>query len=99
MFGFGRKGVVYDLSNARHVVLQTRNLFEAINVREVNGLMEAKEKGCKLTDYAFNLAVIHSRSISIIDALLGSVGAKGGLPLVNKPGDYDRKGLNKLMDL
>ena len=199
VFGFGRKGVVYDLSNARYVVLQTRNLFEAINVREVNELMEAMEKGCKLTvidirstisaakahnffqvrpgtDYAFNLAVIHelinrkyynpdyvkryfkdfnklvefiqpytpqwaeaetgipagrlvnfvreiasdkpavlwhpgwmnaryknsfymSRSIYIINALLGSVGAKGGLPLVNKPGDYDRKGLNKLMDL
>ena len=199
VFGFGRKGVVYDLSNARHVVLQTRNIFEAINVREVNELMEAMENGCKLTvidirtsisaakahnffqirpgtDYAFNLAVIHelitrkrydsdyvnryfkdfdklvefiqpytpqwaeketgipadrlvhfvreltddkpavlwhpgwmnaryknsfymSRSIYIINALLGSVGAKGGLPLVNKPGDYDRKGLNKLMDL
>ena len=199
VFGFGRKGVVYDLSNARHVVLQTRNLFEAINVREVNELIEALEKGCKLTvidirstisaakahnffqirpgtDYAFNLAVINelitrkyydsdyvkryfkdfnelvkfvqpytpkwaaeetgipadrlvnfvrelvndkpavlwhpgwmnaryknsfymSRSIYIINALLGSVGAKGGLPLVNKPGDYDHKGLNKLMDL
>jgi thiosulfate reductase/polysulfide reductase chain A len=40
-----------------------------------------------------------SRSIYIINALLGSVGAKGGLPLVNKPGDYGRKGLKKLMDL
>ena len=199
LFGFGRKGVVYDLKNARHVVLQTRNLFEAINVREVNELTEAMEKGCKLTvidirstvsaaksdfffqirpgtDYAFNLAVIHeifksklydadyvhyyfkdldvlenfikpysphameketgvpaekliafvrelakakpavlwhpgwmtaryadsfyvSRSIYLINALLGSVGAKGGLPLANKPGDYDRKGLKKFMDL
>ncbi len=199
VFGFGRKGVVYDLKNAKHVVLQTRNLFEAINVREVNELTEALEKGCKLTvidirstvsaakahtffqvrpgtDYAFNLTVIHeiinskfydadyvkrhfkdfneletfikpytpewaeketgiradriisfvrelakakpavlwhpgwmnarykdsfymSRTIYIINALLGSVGAKGGLPLVNKPGDYDRKGLKKFMDL
>ncbi len=199
VFGFGRKGVVYDLRNAKHVVLQTRNIFEAINVREVNELTDAMDKGCKLTvidirstvsaakahnffqirpgtDYAFNLAVIHeiiksrlydddyvkrhfndfnelesfikpytpewaegetgipaarlvafvrelakarpavlwhpgwmnarykdsfymSRSIYIINALLGSVGARGGLPLVNKPGDYDHKGLNKLMDL
>jgi thiosulfate reductase/polysulfide reductase chain A len=38
VFGFGRKGVSYDLKNARHVVLQTRNLFEAINVKEVNDL-------------------------------------------------------------
>jgi thiosulfate reductase/polysulfide reductase chain A len=199
VFGFGRKGVVYDLRNARHVVLQTRNIFEAINVREVNELTDALERGCRLTiidirstvsaskahnffqirpgtDYAFNLAVIHeiienklydadfvqryfkdfheleafitpytpewaeketgieanrlvafarelakakpavlwhpgwmnarymdsfymSRSVYIINALLGSVGARGGLPLVNKPADYGRKGLNKLMDL
>jgi len=198
LFGFGRKGVSYDLKNARHVVLQTRNMFEAINVKEVNDLMAAMENGCKLTvidiranisatkahrfmmirpgsDYALNLAVINtllnrklynvtyvnkwfkdldvlerfvkpytpewaeeetgipaaeivrfaqdlskdapavlwhpgwmnaryndsfymSRTIYIINALLGSVGAKGGLPMTNKPGDVDRKGLNKLVD-
>ena len=199
LFGFGRKGVSYDLKNARHVVLQTRNIFEAINVKEVNDLMKALDNGCKLTvidirgsvsatkadrylqirprgDYAFNLAVIHellhtkrydipyarrwikdldalekfvepytpewseketgispdelrgfvrelsdakpavlwhpgwnmaryrnsfyvSRSIYIINALLGSVGAKGGLPLTNKPVNVGRKGLNSFMDL
>ena len=36
LFGFGRKGVGYDLKNARHVVLQTRNIFEAINVKAVS---------------------------------------------------------------
>ncbi|WP_027370808.1 molybdopterin-dependent oxidoreductase [Desulfovermiculus halophilus] len=199
LFGFGRKGVSYDLKNSRHVVLQTRNLFEAINVKEVNDMMTALDKGCKLTvidvratvsaskatryfqirpgsDYAFNLAVINEllakelydkgyvrrwfkdfealekfiepytpewaeeetgiqaeelrafvqelssakpavlwhpgwntarykdsfyvcRSIYIINALLGSVGAKGGLPLVNKPGDVGYKGLKSFMDL
>ncbi len=199
LFGFGRKELVYDLANARHVVLQTRNIFEAINVREVNELSAALEAGCKLTvidiranvsatkahrffmlrpgsDYAFNLAVIHvllkdrlydtsyaaakiadldqleyfvkpytpawaaqetgiaadaivafgrelaeakpavlwhpgwmtaryrdsfyvSRTIYIINALLGSIGARGGLPLASKPGDVGRKGLKKLVDL
>ncbi|PIU31241.1 MAG: thiosulfate reductase [Syntrophobacteraceae bacterium CG07_land_8_20_14_0_80_61_8] len=199
VFGFGRKDVVYDLKNSRHVVLQTRNLFEAINVKEVNDLMSALDNGCKLTvidiratvtstkadkffmvrpgtDYAFNLAVIHvllsrdlydqtfaglwikdlgrlqefirpytpewaeretgipadalvgfvrelaasrpaviwhpgwmtarytdsfhvCRSIYIINALLGSIGAKGGLPFANKPSDFERKGLKKLADL
>ena len=47
--GMGRKGVVYDLKNARHVVLQLRNIFESINVQEVNNLMDAMEAGCKLT--------------------------------------------------
>lgn len=199
LFGFGRKDLVYDFKNAAHVVLQTRNILEAINVKEVNDLMDGMENGCRLTvidirstasaakahnffmvrpgsDYAFNLAVIHvlmheklhdaqfaamwikdlkelqhfvasytpqwaeketgipaesiaafarelagskpaviwhpgwmtarykdsfhvCRSIYIINALLGSVGAKGGLPLAAKPGDAGRKGLKKLVDL
>ncbi|HAA04605.1 MAG TPA: thiosulfate reductase, partial [Syntrophobacteraceae bacterium] len=41
LFGFGRKDLVYDLKNSRHVVLQTRNIFEAINVKEANDLMES----------------------------------------------------------
>jgi len=197
--GLGRKDVVYDLKNAGHVVLQLRNIFEAINVQEVNNLMDALENGCKLTvidiranvsaskahnfmlirpgtDYAFNLAVIHElinknlydqdyayrfingldqlkqfvapytpewaetetgvsaialrnfvrelanakpsviwhpgwmtarykqsfytcRSIYIINALLGAFGAKGGLPLANKPADFGKSGLKKFMDL
>ena len=40
-----------------------------------------------------------SRTIYIINALLGAIGAKGGLPMVNKPGDVGRKGLKKLVDL
>lgn len=199
LFGFGRKGVSYDLKNARHVVLQTRNLFEAINVKECNDLMSALGSGCKLTvidiratktaaqasrfflvrpgtDYAFNLAVIHqilqdklydeefvdlwvkdldalrdfvqpytpewaaqetgvdakdlvafthelaeakpaiiwhpgwmnarysdsfymSRTAYIINSLMGAIGAKGGLPFANSPGDVGRKGLKKLVDL
>jgi len=197
--GMGRKAVAYDLKNAKHVVLQFRNIFEAVNVQEVNNLMDAMESGCKLTvidiranisatkatrfmkirpgaDYAFNLAVIHEilnkrlfderfvnryiegvkeleqfvapytpewaeaetgipaqqlrdfvkelhqampsviwhpgwmaarykdsfyicRSIYIINALLGSYGAKGGLPFVSKPGDVGRSGLKQFMAL
>lgn len=197
--GAGRKSVSYDFKNAKHVVLQFRNLFESINVQEVNNMMDGLEKGCKLTvidiranitatkahrffkirpgtDYAFNLAVIHEllhkrlynerfvsryvnglkelenfiqpytpewaetqtgieadqlrkfvqelaaaqpavlwhpgwmaarytdsfyicRSIYIINALLGSFGAKGGLPFVAKPGNVGQKGLKSFMDL
>ena len=199
LFGFGRKDLAYDYKNSRHVVLQTRNIFEAINVKEVNDLLDAKDAGSKITcidvrttvtaakadnffmvrpgtDYAFNLAVIHEllardlydkdfaaawikdlealkafvapydpefaaaetgvparrirelaaqlaaaapaviwhpgwmtarygdsfnvcRSAYLINALLGSIGAKGGLPLVNKPGHVGKKGLNQLVNL
>ena len=197
--GMGRKSVAYDLKNAKHVVLQLRNIFEAINVQEVNNLMDAMENGCKLTvidiratvtaskatryfqvrpgsDYAFNLAVIHElmkkrlydekyagryieglrdledfiepyspewaqgetgiapselrafvrelvaakgaviwhpgwmaaryqdsfyvcRTAYIVNALLGSIGAKGGMPLVSKPGDVGRADLKAFVDL
>lgn len=197
--GLGRKDWVYDFKNARHVILQFRNIFEAVNVQEVNNLMDGLENGCKLTvidiranisaakanhffmvrpgtDYAFNLAVIHEllaaklydttytslwirdldkleafirpytpewsetqtgisanelrlfvreiaeakpsviwhpgwmtarykdsfyicRSIYIINALLGSFGAKGGLPISNKPAAFNKAGLKSLADL
>lgn len=199
LFGFGRKDVAYDYKNSKHVVLQTRNIFEAINVKEVNDLLDAKEAGCKITcidvrttvtaakadnflmvrpgtDYVLNLAVIHEllardlydkdfasawikdldalknfvapytttyaaaetgvpaariaaladqlaaaapaviwhpgwmtarygdsfnvcRTAYIINALLGAIGAKGGLPLVNGPGHVGKKGLKNLIDL
>jgi thiosulfate reductase/polysulfide reductase chain A len=197
--GPGREDLVLDFKNARHVVLQTRNIFEAVNVQEVNNLMEGLSNGCKLTvvdiratisatkadrfllvrpgsDYALNLAVIHElmvnrlfdvefatrwikdlgrldefvrpytpewaeaetgvpagevrqlvrdlaaakpaviwhpgwmtsrytdsfyvcRTAYLINALLGAIGARGGLPFANKPGDVGRKGLKKLVDL
>ncbi len=47
--GLGRKDVSYDYKHARHVVLQLRNVFEAVDVQEVNTSMEALNKGCRLT--------------------------------------------------
>ncbi len=47
--GKGRKAVAYDFKNCKHVVLQFRNIFEAINVQETNNLMDAMEAGCKLS--------------------------------------------------
>ena len=199
VMGLGRKGVSYDLKNAKHVVLQSRNIFEAVNVGEVNQLLSAMENGCRLsvidvrstvtaskahnffmvrpgTDYGFNLAVIHtlianklydveyverhfkdfealetfvkpytpqwaadvcdidpdkleafcrelakaapkvlwhpgwntarfknsfyvSRTAYIINGLLGSLGAKGGLAITNKAKDCNQQGLKALADL
>jgi thiosulfate reductase / polysulfide reductase chain A len=199
VIGVGRKMVAYDLRNAKHIILQTRNIMEAINVAEVNATLDGIEGGAKLTvidiratvsaskadnfflirpgtDYAFNLGVIHAliyddlynkeyveqfvdgferlkefvkpytpewaasetgataegirdlarqlsaaapsvvwhpgwmvaryndsfqvcRTAYIINALLGSIGAKGGLPFVNTAKEVGRKGLKKLVDL
>jgi len=199
VIGVGRKDVAYDLKNCKHLVLQTRNMFEAVNVKEVNGALDGIAAGCRLsvidirgtvsaskadnfflvrpgTDYAFNLAVINTlltkgwydkayadkfikdlealanfvapytaqwaeaetgipaaeieqlckelkqaapaviwhpgwmvarysnsfyvcRTAYLINALLGAIGAKGGLPFINTPKDFGKKGLKPFAEL
>jgi len=199
VFGYGRKGMSYDFANAKHIILQQRNIMEAINVAEVNNVLNGMEKGAKLTvidiranvpatkadnffmirpgtDYAFNLAVINvlineelydkkyvadwfdgfdalkdfvqqytpewaeketgaaadsirdfcrqlaeaapsvvwhpgwmtarygdsfwmTRTIYLINALLGAIGAKGGLPFMGKPEDVGVQDLKSFMAL
>lgn len=197
--GLGRKAVSYDFKNCKHAVFQTRNILEAVNVKEKNSVLAGKKAGMKMTvidvratktsakaddlllvrpgsDYALNLAVIHtllvnewydkkfadmhikdldvlkeftakhtpewaegetgvpaasivklaedlkeaapsviwhpgwmtaryldsfyvSRTAYLINALCGSIGAKGGLPMTNKAGDVGRKGLQSIAGL
>lgn len=197
--GFGRGMLAFDYANCRHLVLQSRNLFESINVGECLSVTMAMKKGCRLSvldvrptvtackahdffvlrpgsDYAFNLAVIHvllneelyqkdyvrehatgleqlrrfvsahtplwaqeetgapaealteftrrlaaaaphviwhpgwmttrydqsfqvSRTALVINALLGSIGARGGIVPASTPQSVGRKGLQKLSDL
>lgn len=197
--GFGRGMIVHDYAHCRHLVLQGRNLFEAINAVETLAVSKARQRGCRLTvldvrpsvtatkadtyfglrpgtDYAFNLAVIHTlifeklynadyvarhavglealtdfvrpctpewaeaetgvaaaalrnfvrelaaaapqviwhpgwmttryaqsfqvaRTAFVINALLGSIGAQGGVVFGNAPSAVGRKGLNKFIDL
>lgn len=199
LFGFGSDGLVCDFKRARMVVLQTRNLFESVHVQQLNHLLDAMERGCRLTvidvrasvgaakadrflmvrpgsDLALNQAVLHlllkndlykrdfvvqhlegldelkayvenctpewaaqetgvaaeeivdlardlaqyapaviwhpgwmtaryhdsfmvARTAYLINALLGSIGAPGGLPLSQSPEDLGRRGLNRLVDL
>ena len=199
LFGFGRDDLVLDMKNSRHVVLQTRNLMESVDIREVNNLLDGLDAGAKLTvidsrasvaaskadrfllirpgtDYALNLAILNEllkkglynaafaearikdinglktfinpytpafaqaetgiaaddiialaselakaapyviwhpgrmtaryrdsfqvcRTAYMINALLGSIGSRGGLPLAVRPEDLDRQGLKSMLDL
>jgi thiosulfate reductase/polysulfide reductase chain A len=49
LFGLGRKGVVYDIKNTRHIVLYGRNIVESLQVKEVKEFMTALENGAKCT--------------------------------------------------
>lgn len=70
--GMGRKSVAYDFKNAKHVVLQLRNIFEAINVQEVNNLMDALEKGCKLTVIDIRATITASKATRYFQVRPGS---------------------------
>jgi len=49
LFGYTDAQMGINYKNTRHIVLYGRNIFEAIAVKEVNGLMEALENGAKMT--------------------------------------------------
>lgn len=47
--GRGRKEFVLDYASAKHIVLQSRNIFEGLNVAEVNKVLDGLANGAKLT--------------------------------------------------
>ena len=49
LFGCTDAQLGMDLKNSRQIILYGRNIFEAIEVKAVNALWEAMEKGAKLT--------------------------------------------------
>lgn len=49
LFGYTDAQIGIDYKNTRHIVLYGRNIFEAIAVKEVNGLMDAIQAGAKIT--------------------------------------------------
>lgn len=82
VLGLDRGRLVIDYRESKHIVLQSRNALEALNLAEVSGITSARANGCKLTvmdvratvsaakadtfflvrpgtDYAMNLAVLH----------------------------------------
>lgn len=82
LFGYGRGELGYDFANTKHIVLYGRNVFESLQVKEVNNILDALDAGAKITyidcratvtaskadrflmirpgtDYALNLALIH----------------------------------------
>ncbi len=49
VYGVGRKGFVYDIKNAKHLVLFGRNILSSLRVAEVNQVMDMLDAGGSLT--------------------------------------------------
>jgi thiosulfate reductase/polysulfide reductase chain A len=62
LFGYARTDMHYDMLNARHIILYGRNLFEALQVKEANDVLDATEHGAKLTYIDIRATVTASRA-------------------------------------
>ena len=49
LFGLTDPQIGVDYKNTKHIVLYGRNLFEALEIKPINSLMEALDKGAKIT--------------------------------------------------
>ncbi|HMK65943.1 MAG TPA: molybdopterin-dependent oxidoreductase, partial [Thermodesulfobacteriota bacterium] len=49
VFGLGRKDLIYDIKNTRHIILYGRNLLESLQVKEAKEFIEAMSRGAKCT--------------------------------------------------
>ncbi|MDF1593130.1 MAG: molybdopterin-dependent oxidoreductase [Desulfobacterales bacterium] len=49
LFGVSDAQIGIDYKNTKHIILYGRNIFETIEVKGVNGLMDAVERGAKIT--------------------------------------------------
>jgi thiosulfate reductase/polysulfide reductase chain A len=47
--GYTDAEVSVDYANTRHIVMYGRNIFEALEIKPINNLLDAMEKGAKLT--------------------------------------------------
>jgi thiosulfate reductase/polysulfide reductase chain A len=49
VLGYPRGKIAYDFKNSKHIVLYGRNVFESLKVKEVNQILDAMDRGVKLT--------------------------------------------------
>lgn len=62
VFGYGRGDIGYDFANTKHIVLYGRNVFESLQVKEVNNILDALEAGAKLTYIDIRATVTASKA-------------------------------------
>ncbi len=62
LLGYGRGDLGYDFANSKYIVLFGRNVFESLQVKEVNDIMDALQKGCKLVYIDIRATVTASKA-------------------------------------
>ena len=62
LFGYGRGELGYDFSNTKYIVLFGRNIFESIQVKELNTVLDGMERGAKLVYVDIRATVTASKA-------------------------------------
>jgi len=62
VFGYGRGELSYDFANTRHIVFYGRNVFESLQVKEVNTILDGIERGAKVTYIDIRATVTASKA-------------------------------------
>jgi len=62
VFGYGRGDLSYDFANTSHIVLYGRNVFESLQVKEVNNILDALDAGAKMTYIDIRATVTASKA-------------------------------------
>jgi thiosulfate reductase/polysulfide reductase chain A len=62
LFGYARGELGYDFSNTKYIVLFGRNIFESIQVKEVNTVLDGMERGAKLVCIDIRATVTASKA-------------------------------------
>ncbi len=72
VIGYGRGDMGYDFANTKHIILYGRNIFESLQVKEVNTILDAMEKGCKLTYIDIRATVTASKADTFLQIRPGT---------------------------
>ena len=62
VFGYGRGDISYDFTNTSNIVLYGRNVFESLQVKEVNNILDALDAGAKMTYIDIRATVTASKA-------------------------------------
>ncbi len=72
LFGYGRGELGYDFSNTKYIVLFGRNIFESLQVKEVNTVLDGMEKGAKMVYIDIRATVTASKADKFLTIRPGS---------------------------
>ncbi len=97
IYGLGRKDLIYDVKNSKHIVLFGRNILEALRIAEANQIMDMLDAGGKLTYVDVRQTVTGLKATRFFQVRPGTDYALG-LGLINgiiKKEGYDKEFIEK----